>query len=238
MQVGAAVEVTDDGVRLRSGPGVDAGIIREMASGERAVIVGGPQEASGMTWWQITLGGQEGWTAEQLLREVTIPAEWGLGSTTGEVVGGAAGAALRDRIIAIAAEREGVPYEMPPNPPATLDCSMYVLVTFNEAGLRFPDDVRTAEQIRQACVPVDLGSVEPGDLLFFEHTYEPGTDPGPDLKLATHVGISLGSGTHRMWNAVESQVTGIDAVQITNVNTPWWTPKLFEARRHPKLAGQ
>jgi hypothetical protein len=41
-----------------------------------------------------------------------------------------------------------------------------------------------------------------------------------------------------MWNAVESQVTGIDAVQITNIDTPYWTPKLLEARRHPKLAGE
>jgi len=63
MQVGVAVEVTDDGVRLRSGPGTDAGIIREMPSGERAVIVGGPQNASGLIWWQITVGGQQGWTA-------------------------------------------------------------------------------------------------------------------------------------------------------------------------------
>src|SRR5689334_14915651 len=117
MDVGDAVEVTDDGVRLRLGPGLDAGIIREMPSGQRAAIVGGPRDADGMTWWHITVGGQEGWTAQQLLREVTVRAEWEGGSTSGAATTRATGSALRDRIIAIAAEREGTPYEMPPNPP-------------------------------------------------------------------------------------------------------------------------
>jgi len=162
-----------------------------------------------------------------------------MAGTAGAAAGGATGAALRDRIIAVAAQRQGVPYALPPHPPETLDCSMYVLLTFEDAGLPFPGNVRTAEQIRLASVPIDAASALPGDLLFFEDRDDPPPDPvAADGLRATHVGISLGADTHQMWNAVASAVSGIDAVQITHSDGPWWTDRFIGARRHPELAGQ
>ncbi len=136
------------------------------------------------------------------------------------------------RILQVAATRQGMPYALPPDGVNTLDCSLFVLKTFEDAGYPFPPGVRTAEQIRQACEPVDLGAVQPGDLLFFEHTYEPNEPPGPDGHVASHIGISLGARTGRMWDAHEP-----GGVQVTNIYTAYWQHKLLSAGR-PKVQAQ
>lgn len=144
--------------------------------------------------------------------------------------------AVRERIIATAESRQGILYSMPCDGENTLDCSMFVLVTLRDAGVGLPAWARSAEQIRQACTPVSLDETEPGDLLFFEHTYDPGVEPGPDGHLATHVGITLGSGNRRMWDCHSSSGdSGPPGVGITEINEYYWSPKLFEARRPPGL---
>lgn len=139
----------------------------------------------------------------------------------------------REDILRVAALRRGIPYRIDPPPDGVnnLDCSLYVLVTFKDAGHPF-QGVRTAEQIRQACVPIGWNQVQAGDLLFFEHTYEPSERPGPDGHVASHIGISLGAGTKRMW---DSHSPG--GVQLTNINTDYWQEHLFEPRRAKQLIG-
>jgi hypothetical protein len=107
-----------------------------------------------------------------------------------------------------------------------IDCSLYVILTYEDVGLPFPKGVRTAEQIRQATVKIDWDQVLPGDLLFFEKTYQSTEAPGPDGRLATHIGISLGAGTRKMWNSKQP------VVEISSLDN--W-PTLFEARRHPGI---
>jgi SH3-like domain-containing protein len=145
---------------------------------------------------------------------------------------------LRDEIIAQATRRRGIPYCMPPDPQgdASLDCSLFVVHTLRDAGVPMPPNVRTAEQLRQASVPVDWNDVQVGDLLFFEHTYEPGGPPGPDGRIASHVGISLGKGTQRMWDCHDTDAhPGRPGVGETVLNPEYWQPKLFEARRPPGI---
>lgn len=132
-------------------------------------------------------------------------------------------------ILEVAATRKGTPYALPPDGVTTLDCSLYVLRTLADAGVQLPAGIRTAEQIRQACVPVPFDQVRPGDLLFFERTYDCTERPGPDGRCATHVGISLGRGTRRMWDANDAR----GDVGITDISTPYWQSRLFEARRPP-----
>lgn len=134
----------------------------------------------------------------------------------------------RAEIIAQARARLGIPYGLPPGPEET-DCSLFVLDAFRAAGVPFAAGIRTAEQERQACTIIDWPDVLPGDLLFFTHTYDAKEAPGPDGELATHVGISLGAGTHRMLNAVEPVSTE------TRIDTPYWQSHLLEARRPPML---
>lgn len=141
---------------------------------------------------------------------------------------------LRENILRIAAIRKGLPYQLdpPPDGVTTIDCSLYVLVTYRDAGIPFPSGVRTAEQIRQACTPIGWPDVKAGDLIFFEHTYEPSEPAGPDGHTASHIGISLGAGTGGMWNAVN------DGVQLTNVHTQYWQDHALEARQAPALVTQ
>ena len=146
--------------------------------------------------------------------------------------------AVRERIIATAASREGTLYSLPPDGVTTLDCSLFVLVTLRDAGVGLPAWARTAEQIRQACTRIELDETEPGDLLFFEHTYEPDGEPGPDGRIASHVGITLGAGNRRMWDChCSSGDSGLPGVGVTEINEYYWEPKLFEARRPPGLEG-
>ncbi|HLH23238.1 MAG TPA: LysM peptidoglycan-binding domain-containing protein [Chloroflexota bacterium] len=155
----------------------------------------------------------------------------------GAVPGPEAGAP-RARVLAEAARRQGVPYRLDPPPDGanTLDCSLFVLVAFRDAGLPFPAGVRTAEQLRQACEPVAWSAVQPGDLLFFEHTYEPDEPPGPDGHVASHVGIALGAGTRRMWDChCATGDSGGPGVTQTDLSTAYWQERLFDARRPPQL---
>lgn len=100
-------------------------------------------------------------------------------------------------------------------------------------GLPFPSSVRTAEQIRQRCTPIDFGAVQAGDLVFFEHTYEPNELAGPDGHVASHVGISLGAGTRRRWDCHSGDDSGLPGVGQTDIGTAYWQPKLLQAGRPP-----
>ncbi|HLH22433.1 MAG TPA: NlpC/P60 family protein [Chloroflexota bacterium] len=144
---------------------------------------------------------------------------------------------LRARVADVAAwpswQRFTYRLDPPPDGVMTLDCSLYVLQVFDTAGAEFPAGVRTAEQIRAACDPVDWDSVQPGDLLFFEHTYATSERSAVgDGHVATHVGISLGAGTQRMWDCHERAGS---AVGETDISTAYWQEKLFEARRPRQL---
>jgi hypothetical protein len=139
---------------------------------------------------------------------------------------------LRDDILAQARARSNLIYSLdpPPDGVTTTDCSLLVRDAVRAAGAgTLP---RTAEQQRQATVPIGWDDVQPGDLLFFENTYDANGTPGPDGSLATHVGISLGKGSHRMIDAHER--AGPD-VGETNIGTSYWQDRAIEARRLPAL---
>lgn len=141
------------------------------------------------------------------------------------------------KILASAATREGMRYGLPPNPegnPPTIDCSLYVLRTYEDAGYQIPG-ARTAEQIRQQCDPVALANARPGDLLFFEHTYEPDEAPGPDGRIASHVGISHGAGTGLMWDAHSADDSGLPGVGITKIYTPYWQEHMLPTAGRPRV---
>jgi cell wall-associated NlpC family hydrolase len=138
---------------------------------------------------------------------------------------------VRARVLAAAYALVGTPYGLPPGP-GELDCALFVLRAFAEAGVPFPAGVRTAEQLRQACEPVtaepdwDNAQVQRGDLLFFERTG--GENPG---ERAGHVGFALLGG--RMLDANGARGT----VGETDLTGAWWQERLFEARRPPQYAG-
>jgi hypothetical protein len=142
---------------------------------------------------------------------------------------------FRDDVLAAAPAFGHLTYRLdpPPDGVSTIDCSLFVVEAFKRAGIPFARGVRVAEQLRQVSTPIAWDDVRPGDLLFFENTYNAGP-PSVDGHIASHVGISLGAGTQRMWDAHER---GGPDVAITDISTPYWQEHLFEARRPPQLLG-
>jgi hypothetical protein len=147
---------------------------------------------------------------------------------------------LREKVLEVAEQRQGIRYRMPPDPSGStsLDCSLFVVLTYRDAGVGLPGSARTAEQIRQACEPIDRADLRAGDLLFFERTYNATGQRGPDGKIATHVGIAVDGSGRQMWDCHASDDnTDLPGVGITNINQYYWEPKLFDVRRAPGLVG-
>jgi len=70
--VGQIVIVTGTGkdrLSFRDGPGTNSEIQRIIKDGVKLEVIGGPEEADGLTWWQLkTPKGYIGWAAEDFLR--------------------------------------------------------------------------------------------------------------------------------------------------------------------------
>ena len=99
--------------------------------------------------------------------------------------------ALEDeRFAAMMEEAEkyiGFPYVWGGSSPATsFDCSGFVSWVVNNCGVGWSVGRLTAQGLYNICTPVSDAEAKPGDLVFFEYTYE-----GPWI---THVGIYVGEG--------------------------------------------
>jgi hypothetical protein len=69
--VGAMVEVTEDGLRLRDAPSLSGKILNQASAHELFTVVDGPRQADGYTWW--LLEGvfdptRPGWAVESYLK--------------------------------------------------------------------------------------------------------------------------------------------------------------------------
>ncbi|MFN8379194.1 MAG: SH3 domain-containing protein [Anaerolineae bacterium] len=76
ISVGQTVQINEDQVRLRASPGLDGDLISYLAIGTQFTIIGGPQQASGLTWWQVEDPTQpvvRGWVAADYLEPVPQP---------------------------------------------------------------------------------------------------------------------------------------------------------------------
>lgn len=88
-------------------------------------------------------------------------------------------------MVALARAQLGKPYVLGGASPATgFDCSGLVQWVYGRLGLRLP---RTAQQQFDATLRVPPDRLQPGDLVFFAHTY-------PSVEPITHVGLYVGDG--------------------------------------------
>ena len=72
------------------------------------------------------------------------------------------------------------------NPSTSFDCSGFVSWVVNNCGVGWSVGRLTAQGLYNICTPVSEAAAKPGDLVFFEYTYE-----GPWI---THVGIYVSEG--------------------------------------------
>jgi hypothetical protein len=69
--VGAMVEVTEDGVRLREAPSLTGKILSQASAHELFTVIEGPRQSDGYTWWLLQGvydKSRQGWAAETYLK--------------------------------------------------------------------------------------------------------------------------------------------------------------------------
>jgi len=59
-------------VNLREGPGTQATVITVLPSGSQGPVLGGPQTANGMSWWQVQMPSGTGWVAAPYLARTGV----------------------------------------------------------------------------------------------------------------------------------------------------------------------
>lgn len=123
--------------------------------------------------------------------------------------GASAGAALNgegySELIAYAEQYLGLPYLFGGSEPPRFDCSGFICWVFTHSGTRNLPRT-TAQGIYDQTIRISESEAQPGDLVFFHHTYD---SPNP----ITHVGIYVGDG--RMLHAG-------DPIQYTSFHTDYW----------------
>jgi cell wall-associated NlpC family hydrolase len=109
----------------------------------------------------------------------------------------------------------GYPYVWGGSSPKTsFDCSGYVSWVINHSGWNVGR--LGAQGLCDICTPVSPADVRPGDLVFFEHTY--------DTDGVSHVGIYVGNGM---------MLAAGDPIGYSNLNTSYWQSHFYMFGRLP-----
>ncbi len=110
----------------------------------------------------------------------------------------------------------GTPYVWGGSTPETgFDCSGYVCWVLNESGWNVGRT--TANGLWQQATKISEAEAKPGDLVFFEGTYD---TPG-----ASHVGIYVGNGM---------MISAGDPIKYSNIHSSYWDKHLLGFGRIPK----
>ena len=118
------------------------------------------------------------------------------------------------RMLAEAERYLGVPYVWGGYSPSGFDCSGFVSWVINHCGNGWNYGRLTANGLRARTTPVSPSEAKPGDLIFFQGTY--------DTAGASHVGIYVGGG----W-----MIHAGNPVHYSNINTPYWQSHFLEYGR-------
>ena len=109
----------------------------------------------------------------------------------------------------------GYPYIWGGSSPSTsFDCSGFVSWVLNHSG--WSVGRQTANSLLGLCTPITRSNARPGDLIFFEGTY--------DTNGASHVGIYVGDNT---------MIHCGDPIQYTRINTSYWQRHFLTFARLP-----
>ena len=233
LESGAHVQVSGTGgedLRIRQWYGLDGAIVGHAGPGEVLSVLDGPYwDAVGNGWYAVDYDGFSGyasagflsWTSAGLsartIVAASVPAVAAPAPVAQPVSAPAAPVSNTSRgqsLVNVAMRYLGYSYAWGGASPSGFDCSgftSYVASSALGVGLG-----RTVASQVGAGTAVNPKNLEPGDLVFFVNTYEPGL---------SHVGIYIGGG--QMIHA-GSERTG---VVISNIWDSYWGPKFYAARR-------
>ena len=105
----------------------------------------------------------------------------------------------------------GYPYVWGGSSPSTsFDCSGFVSYVINHCGNGWNVGRQTAEGLRNSCSIIPAGAAQPGDLIFFQGTYETAG--------ASHVGIYVGN---------NMMIHCGNPIQYASIDTPYWRQHFY-----------
>ena len=112
----------------------------------------------------------------------------------------------------------GYPYVWGGSSPSTsFDCSGFVSWVINHSGWNVGR--LGAQGLYNICTPVSMANAQPGDLIFFWHTYD-----APNPNGVTHVGIYVGNG---------QMIHCGDPISYANINSNYWQQHYYGMGRLP-----
>ena len=240
LAVGGQAVVSGTGgasLRIRADASLDAPILGHAPFGATVEVIAGLRGE----WYGVRHGGVEGWAYARYLAPVAgnapaestapvaantpaasrtpvgngvtptrVPATTAPAAATTAPVTGGTGAALTT----LALRYLGVPYVWGGASPSGWDCSGFVYYIYRTVtGRALP---RTTQAQWGVGTPVARNALQPGDLVFFQNTYEPGI---------THVGISLGGDRF-----VHASAPGVGTI-ISSLSESYYTAHYAGARR-------
>lgn len=100
------------------------------------------------------------------------------------------------------------------NPTTSFDCSGFVSWVINHSGWNVGR--LGAQGLYNICTPVSASDAKPGDLVFFEHTY--------NTTGVSHVGIYVGNGM---------MIAAGDPISYTSIETSYWQSHFYSFGRLP-----
>ncbi len=160
-----------------------------------------PEQAELYDVYNITCGNRD-----YLFDKETIPGPDNSGGGGFDIPGEALSDQKFANMIREAEKYLGYPYVWGGDSPSTgFDCSGFVSWVINHCGNGWNVGRQTAEGLRNCCAYVSPADARPGDLIFFQGTYQ---TPG-----ASHVGIYVGS---------NMMIHCGNPIQYTNINSPYW----------------
>ena len=98
----------------------------------------------------------------------------------------------------------------------SFDCSGFVSYVYNNCDLGWNFGRLGAEGLRQTCAYVSPANARPGDLIFFQGTY--------DTTGASHVGIYVGNNTMLHCG---------DPIQYSDITSSYWQQHFYQFGRLP-----
>lgn len=217
---GANAQVTGTGgggINLRYEAGYNAGVITVVPESAVVAVLDGPiYDSSGSPWYLVEYDSMTGWAHGGYLvyTEAGPTAGAAVGVADVEDEAPAVDASVGDAIVNEALRYVGLPYVWGGTTPAGFDCSGFTWYVLN--NVLGTEVSRSLDVQAVSGVYVSDDNLAPGDLVFFQNTYQWGL---------SHVGIYIGDG---QFVHAGSERTG---VLISGLDDSYWSSRYYTARR-------